>query len=121
MKLYRRDEFGEIADAYNSMMQMMQASVSETNDITKLTAAGHFDRRIAVEMDGDFRVLKETINETIHNNFRSINSLYKVLIGLAKGNFSSDFKLSAEGDFSIMLGSAKEAIDTLANAHEEIN
>jgi len=121
IKLYRRDEFGKIADAYNAMMQMMQASVSETNDVTKMTAAGYFDRRISIEMDGDFSILKETINETIHNNFRSINSLYKVLIGLAEGNFSSDFKLSAEGDFAIMLGTAKEAIDSLANAHNEIN
>lgn len=121
IKLYRRDEFGKIADAYNGMMNMMQASISETNDVTKLTAAGYFDRRISIEMDGDFSILKETINETIHNNFRSINSLYKVLIGLAQGNFSSDFKLSAEGDFAVMLGTAKEAIDSLADAHKEIN
>ena len=121
IKLHRRDEFGKIADAYNSMMHMMQSSISETNDVTKMTAAGYFDKRISIEMDGDFSILKDTINETIHNNFRSINSLYKVLIGLAQGNFSSDFKLSAEGDFAVMLGTAKEAIDSLAHAHEEIN
>ncbi|MBT3196179.1 MAG: HAMP domain-containing protein [Gammaproteobacteria bacterium] len=121
IKLNRQDEFGEIANAYNEMMQVMQSSISETNDVTKMTAAGHFDRRITIEMGGDFSILKETVNRTIHNNFRSINSLYKVLIGLAEGNFSSDFKLAAEGDFEVMLTTAKEAIDKLAFAHSEIN
>ncbi len=121
IKLYREDEFGQIAEAYNSMMQIMQSSISETNDVTKMTAAGYFDRRIAIEMHGDFSILKETINETIHKNFRSINSLYKVLIGLAQGNFSTDFDLAAEGDFQVMLDTAREAIQSLSFAHNEIN
>ena len=121
IKINRRDEFGVIANSYNEMMQMVQTSISETNDVTKMTAAGYFDRRIAIEMKGDFKILKDSINQTIHDNFRSINSLYKVLIGLAKGNFSTDFELAAEGDFQIMLNTAREAIGALASAHNEIN
>ncbi len=121
IKLYQQDELGDIANAYNEMMQMMQASVSETNDVTKQTAAGYFDKRITVEMGGDFALLRDSINLTIHHNFRSINSLYKVLINLAKGNFNTDFELTAEGDFQVMLNTAKEAIQALAFAHTEIN
>ncbi len=121
IKIHTEGELGQIANSYNELMMLLQSSISETNDVTKMTAAGYFDKRITLEMEGDFKILKETVNETIHQNFRSINSLYKVLIGLAHGNFRTDFDLNAEGDFLVMLNTAKEAIEALAFAHTEIN
>ena len=116
IKLYRRDEFGKIADAYNAMMQMMQASVSETNDVTKMTAAGYFDRRISIEMDGDFSILKEAI-DSLANAHNEIN---EVVHKMAEGDFSGRISASLQGEFAKLRENINQSLQQLEDGMNNI-
>ncbi|MGI2257898.1 methyl-accepting chemotaxis protein [Shewanella sp. GXUN23E] len=67
IKVRSRDELGQSAAAFNTLMEATQTAVSEIKKVMEGLAKGDFSNRIEAELKGELLSIKEAINTSLTN------------------------------------------------------
>ncbi|PCJ39356.1 MAG: hypothetical protein COA99_10445 [Moraxellaceae bacterium] len=115
------DEVGQSSQAFNSLVQSIQATVNDVNMVMVEMAEGNFSRRVTVELKGDLHSLKEATNNSLGSVELTMKTLSEVIAALGQGDFGQRMEGSFNGEFQHMQSSVNDAMDELERAFGEIN
>ncbi|WP_350609316.1 HAMP domain-containing protein, partial [Pseudoalteromonas sp. 41-MNA-CIBAN-0057] len=73
--VYSSDEIGVSTQAFNTLLDALQLSISETNRVMNQMAAGKFDQRIEAPCRGELATLKQATNDCASSLNGAINEL----------------------------------------------
>ena len=85
IKTDRSDEFGEIADLFNDLLQNVDTHFEEINHVMQSVADGAFSSRIESENHGDFKRLVSKVNSALN----TMEELEKIISAIGHGNFQA--------------------------------
>jgi methyl-accepting chemotaxis protein len=109
------DIFAEIAEAYNSMVQMISGVGGEVSRISKVAGVeGNLSARASVQQaDGFWRDMLLNINGLVDSIAVPVLEVGKVLKDISRGNLDTSFQISVSGDFRVMAETINRTIDNL--------
>lgn len=97
--LQQQDEIGQLVQLFNSHLDFLQQSISEVNGVLGEVAKGRFERRIELEMRGEFLTLRNGVNQSADSVDFTMSVLGKVMDALYQGDFSVRMDERVEGAF----------------------
>lgn len=119
--IYSSDEVGQSGRAFNSLVESIQAAVTDVNSVMAEMAEGNFSRRVGVELRGDLNSLKTATNSSLDSVELAMGALSEVISALGSGDFSQRMAGEYKGEFRSIQGSVNAAMDELERAMNEIN
>ncbi|MEY3611923.1 MAG: Methyl-accepting chemotaxis protein [Pseudomonadota bacterium] len=114
MQIKQRDEVGETAQAFNTLLQAQQTAIAQVNRVIQHLAEGDLSQRIEGNLQGDLAQMKTAINnslDTVQQTMSGFNGLSQALL---HGQFDHriDHTLS-RGEFRQSLEQAGIALQSL--------
>ncbi|GAA3927539.1 HAMP domain-containing protein [Hymenobacter algoricola] len=109
------DIFAEIAEAYNSMVEMIGGVGGEVSRISKVAGVeGNLKARASAEnASGFWRDMINNINGLVDSIAVPVLEVGKVLKNISKGNLDETFQIPVSGDFKVMAETINKTIDNL--------
>ncbi|WP_261990001.1 HAMP domain-containing protein, partial [Hymenobacter puniceus] len=109
------DIFAEIAEAYNSMVEMIGGVGGEVSRISKVAGVeGNLKARASAENAAGFwRDMINNINGLVDSIAVPVLEVGKVLKNISKGNLDETFQIPVSGDFKVMAETINKTIDNL--------
>ncbi|WP_303311288.1 HAMP domain-containing protein [Hymenobacter sp. BT730] len=109
------DIFAEIAEAYNSMVEMIGGVGGEVSRISKVAGVeGNLKARASAENAAGFwRDMINNINGLVDSIAVPVLEVGKVLKNISKGNLDESFQIPVSGDFKVMAETINKTIDNL--------
>ncbi|NVO31122.1 HAMP domain-containing protein [Hymenobacter lapidiphilus] len=109
------DIFAEIAEAYNSMVDMIAGVGGEVSRISKVAGVeGNLKARASVESAAGFwRDMINNINGLVDSIAVPVLEVGKVLKNISRGNLDETFQIPVSGDFKVMAETINKTIDNL--------
>jgi methyl-accepting chemotaxis protein len=109
------DIFAEIAEAYNSMVEMIGGVGGEVSRISKVAGVeGNLKARANGENAAGFwRDMINNINGLVDSIAVPVLEVGKVLKNISKGNLDETFQIPVSGDFKVMAETINKTIDNL--------
>ncbi|NVO85026.1 HAMP domain-containing protein [Hymenobacter terrestris] len=109
------DIFAEIAEAYNSMVDMIAGVGGEVSRISKVAGVeGNLKARASVENAAGFwRDMINNINGLVDSIAVPVLEVGKVLKNISRGNLDETFQIPVSGDFKVMAETINKTIDNL--------
>ncbi|NML64542.1 HAMP domain-containing protein [Hymenobacter sp. RP-2-7] len=109
------DIFSEIAEAYNSMVEMIGGVGGEVSRISKVAGVeGNLKARASSEgASGFWRDMLNNINGLVDSIAVPVLEVGKVLKNISKGNLDESFQIPVSGDFKVMAETINQTIDNL--------
>ncbi|MEX0967537.1 MAG: HAMP domain-containing protein [Bacteroidia bacterium] len=109
------DIFAEIAEAYNSMVEMIGGVGGEVSRISKVAGVeGNLTARASVEnASGFWKDMINNINGLVDSIAVPVLEVGKVLTNISKGNLDKNFEIPVTGDFRVMAETINRTIDNL--------
>lgn len=104
------DELGDIAESTNILIDLMDKTVQEMNQVMSHVAQGNFEQRIHTQLHGDFETLKEATNSSIHSVDMTMKELNKVVSALEQGDLSVRMSDQISGQIGATVDSAMTSI-----------
>ncbi|MDG6778995.1 methyl-accepting chemotaxis protein [Thiomicrorhabdus sp. zzn3] len=108
-----RDEIGQMGEAFNGMLESMQAAINEANTVVTAIARGDFEQRVSSELKGDLETLKQGVNGSAESVAFTMNELRKVMQGLYDGDFSVRMDNRVEAAFRDMVDQSMNAVNAV--------
>ncbi|WP_017218348.1 methyl-accepting chemotaxis protein [Pseudoalteromonas sp. NJ631] len=112
------DEIGNSAQAFNSLLDALQLSITEANRVMNQMASGKFDDRIKVPCRGELETLKEATNHCANTLSRAISELNEISIDMANGRFDTKLNAPMSGDLEKLKNNIN---DSLASINSTMN
>ncbi|WP_245327654.1 HAMP domain-containing protein, partial [Hymenobacter fodinae] len=109
------DIFAEIAEAYNSMVEMIGGVGGEVSRISKVAGVeGNLKARASADNAAGFwRDMINNINGLVDSIAVPVLEVGKVLKNISKGNLDETFQIPVSGDFKVMAETINKTIDNL--------
>ena len=109
------DIFAEIAEAYNSMVDMIAGVGGEVSRISKVAGVeGNLKARASSEgAAGFWRDMVNNINGLVDSIAVPVLEVGKVLKNISRGNLDESFQIPVSGDFKLMAETINKTIDNL--------
>ena len=109
------DIFAEIAEAYNSMVEMIGGVGGEVSRISKVAGVeGNLKARASAEgASGFWRDMINNINGLVDSIAVPVLEVGKVLKNISRGNLDESFQIPVSGDFKVMAETINKTIDNL--------
>ncbi|MBG8553752.1 methyl-accepting chemotaxis protein [Hymenobacter guriensis] len=109
------DIFAEIAEAYNSMVEMIGGVGGEVSRISKVAGVeGNLKARASAENAAGFwRDMINNINGLVDSIAVPVLEVGKVLKNISRGNLDESFQIPVSGDFKVMAETINKTIDNL--------
>ena len=109
------DIFAEIAEAYNSMVEMIGGVGGEVSRISKVAGVeGNLKARASAEgAAGFWRDMINNINGLVDSIAVPVLEVGKVLKNISRGNLDESFQIPVSGDFKQMAETINKTIDNL--------
>ena len=109
------DIFAEIAEAYNSMVDMIAGVGGEVSRISKVAGVeGNLKARASGENAAGFwRDMINNINGLVDSIAVPVLEVGKVLKNISRGNLDETFQIPVSGDFKVMAETINKTIDNL--------
>lgn len=116
------DEISHAGHAINNLMENLDHSFSEIQDVMQTISKGEFSNRVSAPLQGDLEKLKDSVNASANSVENTMNALSKVMTGIANGDFSVRLDNSVKGDLKNLvdnsLSQMDQAIKTISEAME---
>jgi len=109
------DIFAEIAEAYNSMVEMIGGVGGEVSRISKVVGVeGNLKARASADgAAGFWRDMLTNINGLVDSIAVPVLEVGKVLKNISRGNLDESFQIPVSGDFRLMAETINKTIDNL--------
>jgi methyl-accepting chemotaxis protein len=109
------DIFAEIAEAYNSMVEMIGGVGGEVSRISKVAGVeGNLKARASADgAAGFWRDMLNNINGLVDSIAVPVLEVGKVLKNISRGNLDESFQIPVSGDFKLMAETINKTIDNL--------
>jgi methyl-accepting chemotaxis protein len=109
------DLFAEIAEAYNSMVEMIGGVGGEVSRISKVAGVeGNLKARASAEnASGFWKDMINNINGLVDSIAVPVLEVGKVLKNISRGNLDETFQIPVSGDFKVMAETINRTIDNL--------
>ena len=109
------DIFAEIAEAYNSMVDMIAGVGGEVSRISKVAGVeGNLKARASADgATGFWRDMINNINGLVDSIAVPVLEVGKVLKNISRGNLDESFQIPVSGDFKLMAETINKTIDNL--------
>ncbi|WP_245842273.1 HAMP domain-containing protein [Pontibacter ummariensis] len=109
------DLFAEIAEAYNSMVEMIGGVGGEVSRISKVAGVeGNLKARASAESaSGFWKDMINNINGLVDSIAVPVLEVGKVLKNISRGNLDETFQIPVSGDFKVMAETINRTIDNL--------
>ncbi|WP_310395879.1 HAMP domain-containing protein [Hymenobacter sp.] len=109
------DIFAEIAEAYNSMVEMIGGVGGEVSRISKVAGVeGNLKARASADgAAGFWRDMVNNINGLVDSIAVPVLEVGKVLKNISRGNLDESFQIPVSGDFKLMAETINKTIDNL--------
>ena len=109
------DIFSEIAEAYNSMVEMIGGVGGEVSRISKVAGVeGNLKARASSDgASGFWRDMLSNINGLVDSIAVPVLEVGKVLKNISKGNLDESFQIPVSGDFKVMAETINQTIENL--------
>ncbi|TXK47919.1 HAMP domain-containing protein, partial [Pontibacter qinzhouensis] len=109
------DIFAEIAEAYNSMVEMIGGVGGEVSRISKVAGVeGNLKARASAESaSGFWKDMINNINGLVDSIAVPVLEVGKVLKNISRGNLDETFQIPVSGDFKVMAETINRTIDNL--------
>jgi methyl-accepting chemotaxis protein len=109
------DIFAEIAEAYNSMVDMIAGVGGEVSRISKVAGVeGNLKARASADgAAGFWRDMVNNINGLVDSIAVPVLEVGKVLKNISRGNLDESFQIPVSGDFKVMAETINKTIDNL--------
>jgi methyl-accepting chemotaxis protein len=109
------DIFAEIAEAYNSMVDMIAGVGGEVSRISKVAGVeGNLKARASADgAAGFWRDMVNNINGLVDSIAVPVLEVGKVLKNISRGNLDESFQIPVSGDFKLMAETINKTIDNL--------
>ncbi|RZK34558.1 MAG: HAMP domain-containing protein, partial [Hymenobacter sp.] len=109
------DIFSEIAEAYNSMVEMIGGVGGEVSRISKVAGVeGNLKARASADgAAGFWRDMLNNINGLVDSIAVPVLEVGKVLKNISRGNLDESFQIPVSGDFKLMAETINRTIDNL--------
>jgi methyl-accepting chemotaxis protein len=98
----REDEIGHSAKSLNALLESVEMSIKETNQVVSAMAEGDFSQRVDSDFKGDLLTLKEGVNTSAEAIEGAIKEVNVVVDALAKGDFSQKVSLDLKGELALL-------------------
>ncbi|WP_299759667.1 HAMP domain-containing protein [uncultured Pontibacter sp.] len=109
------DIFADIAEAYNSMVEMIGGVGGEVSRISKVAGVeGNLKARASAEnASGFWKDMINNINGLVDSIAVPVLEVGKVLKNISRGNLGETFQIPVSGDFKVMAETINRTIDNL--------
>ena len=109
------DIFADIAEAYNSMVDMIAGVGGEVSRISKVAGVeGNLKARASADgAAGFWRDMLNNINGLVDSIAVPVLEVGKVLKNISRGNLDETFQIPVSGDFKVMAETINKTIDNL--------
>ena len=109
------DIFADIAEAYNSMVDMIAGVGGEVSRISKVAGVeGNLKARASADgASGFWRDMINNINGLVDSIAVPVLEVGKVLKNISRGNLDETFQIPVSGDFKVMAETINKTIDNL--------
>ncbi|KAF7785641.1 hypothetical protein PRUB_a4364 [Pseudoalteromonas rubra] len=114
-KIDINDEIGRCGQAFNSLLDALQLSISETNRVMDRMAAGRFDDRISAPCKGELDTLKRATNDCAQSLQSALSDIGQVIHAMSEGQFDKQLQSDMCGDLATLkqhINSSMHSINT---------
>ena len=118
--VYSSDEIGFSTQAFNTLLDALQLSISETNRVMNQMAAGKFDQRIEAPCRGELATLKQATNDCASSLNGAINELNNIAIAMADGQFDIQINASMSGELGTLKSNINQSLSSINNTMNSI-
>ena len=114
MQINQRDEVGETANAFNTLLQAQQTAIAQVNRVIQHLAEGDLSQRIEGNLQGDLGQMKTAINNSLDSVQRTMTGFNGLSQALLHGQFDHHIDHShSQGEFRESLEQASMALQSL--------
>ncbi len=82
------DEFGDVANTYNSLLTSISDNMNHINHVINAIAQGDFKQRLNQQYKGDFEQLRINLNESVSSVDNTMTALETIMTALESGQFN---------------------------------
>ncbi|QBJ62058.1 methyl-accepting chemotaxis protein [Pseudoalteromonas sp. DL-6] len=118
--VYSSDEIGVSTQAFNTLLDALQLSISETNRVMNQMAEGKFDQRIEAPCRGELDTLKQATNDCASSLNGAINELNNIAIAMADGQFDIQINASMSGELGTLKSNINQSLSSINNTMNSI-
>jgi methyl-accepting chemotaxis protein len=108
-----RDEIGQMADAFNAMLDAQQKALAEVSTVITAVADGHFSDRIHADLKGDLLTMKNAVNTSVDSIENTMDALDGVMRALYNGQFNVENHVEVKGAFKQAIDQAMQAMQAM--------
>ncbi|KZN65815.1 methyl-accepting chemotaxis protein [Pseudoalteromonas luteoviolacea] len=119
-KVDSQDEIGQSAQAFNSLLDALQLSISEANRVLNQMAKGKFCDRISAPCKGELNTLKEATNECSTSLQTALKEINLVIQTMAKGQFNQHITANLSGDLDLLKNNINRSVTSIDDTMNDI-
>lgn len=105
-----QDEIGQMASAFNNMLDAQQQAMQQVNAVVTAIAEGDFSQRVDAQLKGDLQAMKDAVNASVHSVKTTMDGLNAVMLALYNGQFDAQVDMQVKGEFKQAMDNAKQAM-----------
>ncbi len=113
--IHASDEIGQMAKAFNAMLEAQQKAIGEVSTVVTAIADGDFSGRVQADLKGDLLTMKQAVNASADSIQTTMDGINQVMHSLYNGQFNTSNTRSAEvkGAFRQAMEQALQAMQAL--------
>ena len=117
----REDEIGQSVHSLNLLLESVENSIKETNEVVTAMANGDFSQRVESPFNGDLLVLKDGVNKSAESIESAIKEVNVVVDSLARGDFSQQIDIELKGELALLKNGVNTSTQAIASAMTNIS
>ncbi|MFB0543504.1 MAG: HAMP domain-containing protein, partial [Candidatus Bathyarchaeia archaeon] len=120
----REDVFGELADSYNGMVELIGGLADEVSRVATVAGEkGKLDERASVpQAKGSWKAVVDTLNSLIDSIQTPVKEVQRVLTAISQGDLTTKIAMEAAvGDFRVMADTVNKTVDDLNRLASEVS
>ncbi len=94
------DEIGQSADSFNDLLNNLEKTIHDVNEVVSGIAQGDFSRRVISNVHGDLEKLKNSVNTSADSIDKTMDSLNELMDALVRGDFKRRMTSELKGEFN---------------------
>ncbi|MGE4502537.1 MAG: methyl-accepting chemotaxis protein [Thiomicrospira sp.] len=108
-----QDEVGAVANAFNHLLNNLDATFKQTNACLAKIVQGDYHQRVTLELGGDLAIFTRQVNQAIDSLQHTMQSLQTIAHSLAQGDFKQRMSDHIEGQLRLDVNHAMHTLDTM--------
>ncbi len=119
----REDTFGELADSYNGMVELIGGLADEVSRVAAVAGEkGKLDERAAVPgATGSWKNVVDTLNGLLDAVVGPVQEIGRVVTAVAEGDLTQKVTIKVAGDFEVLAGTINKMVDSLNTLASEVS